>query len=336
MRAAVINEHGGLEKINVDLEYPKPSPEKNEVLIKVAATSLNYHDIFSRRGMPGIKIPMPLISGSDIAGTIEALGEDVAGWSEGDRVLVDPLILAGGKMGIIGEIAPGGKAEYTVAHSSQLIQIPDGVSFDEAAALPLAYGTAHRMMMTIGQVSEGETVLVLGASGGVGVGCVQLAKMVGAKVIACASSEGKITRLKDLGADYCVNYKEIDFREGVAQITGKPRITGEGGVDVAVNFTGGDTWAPTLRCVRKGGRILTCGATAGFEVTTDLRFIWTFEQKICGSNGWLREDLLKLLELVRDGMLMPVIDKVYPLEETAEAERQLEDRLVFGKVLVKP
>lgn len=286
--------------------------------------------------MPGIKIPMPLISGSDIAGTVEELGKGVEGWSVGDRVLLDPMSFHTGKAGIIGEIVPGGKAEYCVAGDYQLINLEDNVRFEDAAVLPLAYGTAYRMMSTIGQVTEGEKVLVLGASGGVGVACVQLAKLAGATVIACASSEEKIASLKEIGADYGVNYKDQDLPTSVYDIVGKPRLTGEGGVDVAVNFTGGETWTPTIRCVKTRGRILTCGATAGYEAMTDLRFIWSFEQAIRGSNGWERSDLLALLNLVGEDKLKPVIDRVYPLEETAEAERQLEDRLVMGKVLIKP
>ena len=176
----------------------------------------------------------------------------------------------------------------------------------------------------------------MGASGGVGVASVQLAKLAGATVIACAGSADKIARLKEIGADHCINYHETDFMKAVWGIVGKPKILGEGGVDVAVNFTAGDTWTPTIRCVKKGGRLLTCGATAGYEAITDLRYVWTFEHQILGSNGWLREDLLRLVELMATGALKPVIGQTFSLDDTAEAERQMEAREIFGKVLIKP
>jgi alcohol dehydrogenase len=217
-----------------------------------------------------------------------------------------------------------------------LIEIPAAVTFEQAASLPLAYGTAHRMLFARGGLRAGERVLVLGASGGVGVACVQLAKLVGAEVIACASSEAKLQRLREIGADHVVNYRERPFLDAVKEIYGKPRMTGSGGVDVAVNFTGGDTLLPTQKCVKLGGRILCCGATAGFDLHLDARYWWTFEQTLIGSDGWVKEDLSALLELVASARLNPIIDRVLPLEQAAEAERLLEDREVFGKVVLRP
>ena len=216
-----------------------------------------------------------------------------------------------------------------------LIELPSQVSFEAAASLPLAYGTAHRMLVTRGGVRSGERVLVLGASGGVGVACVQIAKLLGAEVIACAGSADKLRRLRELGADHVVNYREQPFTEAIKSLYGKPRVTGSGGVDVAVNFTGGDTLLPTQKCVKLGGRILCCGATAGFDLQLDARYWWTFEQTLIGSDGWMKEDLRSLLGLVADGRLRPVIDRILPLEQTAEGERLLEDREVFGKVMLK-
>lgn len=214
----------------------------------------------------------------------------------------------------------------------------DAVSLEDAASLPLAYATAHRMLVTRGRIQAGERVLILGASGGVGVACVQLAKLLGAEVVACASSASKIARLEALGADHCINYLETRFLDGIRERYGKPRITGEGGVgvDVAVNFTGGDTWTDTQKCVRVGGRILTCGATAGFDLRTDARYLWTFEHQMIGSNGWTPDDIIRLMDMIAAGELSPVIDARLPLEQTADGERLLEDREVFGKVLVIP
>ena len=336
MRAAVVMEHGNTDTIEIHENYPDPGYEANEVLIRVGATSLNYHDIFSRRGMPGIRIPMPLITGSDISGEIVEVGADVEGWSPGDRVLINPIIHRDGKFGMIGETIDGGKAELVVAGDYQLIRLPDEVTFAQAASLPLAYGTAHRMMRTIGHVSEGETVLVLGASGGVGVCCVQLAKLAGATVIACAGSQDKLDRLAELGADHGINYREQDMMKAVWEIAGKPKVFGTGGVDLAVNFTGGDTWTPTIRCVTLGGRIVTCGATAGYDANTDLRYVWTFEHQILGSNGWQDEDLRSLLDLAASGEMEPVISEVFPLDQTAHAEQLMEDRKIFGKVIIQP
>jgi alcohol dehydrogenase len=306
----------------------------------VRATSLNYHDIFTRRGMPGIKIPLPVIMGLDVAGTVVNVGTDVEGWKAGDRVLVDPLDRVDG--GLMGETMNGGLAELCKARAHQLVRIPDNVSFEQAAALPVAYGTAHRMMTTNGQVTTGEKVLILGASGGVGVCCVQLAKIAGAYVIACAGSEEKARRLKELGADEVILYTEEDFMQVVRQRHGRPQRVGgggssvNGGVDVVVNFTGGDTWVKSLRTLKLGGRVLTCGATAGYDPAEDLRVIWTFELQIRGSNGWGREDLQKLFALVSAGKLSAMIDKSFPLEQAADALRMLEDRTVFGKVVVTP
>ena len=237
---------------------------------------------------------------------------------------------------MLGETVDGGRAELVVVRQSMLVEIPAGVGFEQAAALPLAYGTAYRMMITRGKIRAGERIMVLGASGGVGVACMQLAQMIGAEVLAFASSDAKMRRLKEIGASHVANYIDKPFLDTVKEIYGKPRITGAGGVDVAVNFTGGDTLPATQKCVNLNGRILCCGATAGFDLTLDARYWWTYEHTLIGSNGWHIDDLKILLDLVADGRLVPVIDKVLPLEETAEGERLLEDREVVGKVLLKP
>lgn len=286
--------------------------------------------------MPGIRIPLPVIVGSDIAGTVASVGQDVTRWTPGDRVVIDPVYREGDRFGMIGEVADGGRAERVGVPERQLIRVPDAVSLEDAASLPLAYATAHRMMVTRGRVQAGERVLILGASGGVGVACVQLAKLLGAEVVACASSASKIARLQALGADHCINYLETRFLDGIRERYGKPRITGEGGVDVAVNFTGGDTWTDTQKCVRVGGRILTCGATAGYDLRTDARYLWTFEHQMIGSNGWTPDDIIRLMGMIAAGELSPAIDARLPLDQTAEGERLLEDREVFGKVLIIP
>jgi len=335
MRALLTTAHGGRDTLQLR-QVPSPRPGAAEVLVAVAATSVNYHDIFTRRGMPGVRIALPVIAGSDIAGTVLAVGSAADGSWIGKRVLVDPVLREGEHFGMLGETLPGGRAEQITVAQSMLIEIPAGVTFDQAAALPLAYGTAYRMLFTRGGLRAGERILVLGASGGVGVACVQLAKFAGAEVIACAGSAPKLQRLREIGADHVVNYRERPLLEAVKELYGKPRITGSGGVDVAVNFTGGDTLIETQKCVTLGGRILCCGATAGFDLRLDARYWWTFEHTLIGSDGWMKEDLSTLLDLVAGGRLNPVVDRVLPLEQAAEGERLLEDREVFGKVVLRP
>jgi alcohol dehydrogenase len=335
MKAAVIHGHGGPEALKFETEWPIPSAGRGDVVVRVRACSLNYHDVFTRRGMPGVKLSLPIVPGLDVAGEITEIGADVEGWHVGDRVLVDPRNRVEG--GLQGETVDGGLAEFMRARAHQLVRIPHAVTFAQAAALPVAYGTAHRMLFTIGAVKAGDKILVLGASGGVGTGTVLLAKHAGAEVIACASSTGKLSRLQELGADHLVNYAETDFVSEIYRLYNKPhRRHYEGGVDVVVNFTGGDTWVRSFRVLQRGGKLLTCGATAGFDPKTDLRYIWSFELKILGSNSWEREDLTALLTMVASGALKPVIDRTFPLSEAREALRLIEDREVFGKVIVEP
>jgi NADPH:quinone reductase-like Zn-dependent oxidoreductase len=334
MKAVVLHEHGGLDKLQLVTDFPDPVVKEGHVVIRVRATSFNYHDVFTVRGMPGIKVPMPMTIGLALAGEIIEVGPGVSGWQRGDRVLVNPL---NRKKGLMGEMMHGGLAEKCLVEDHQLLRMPEKVTYEQAASLPVAYGTAHRMIVTHDTIQPGEKVMVLGASGGVGTGCVLLAKMRGAEVIACASSADKIQRLKDLGADHVINYKEVDFSKWAIEKYGKPqRRSYEGGVDVVINFTGGDTWAPTLRCVKRGGKILVCGATAGYDPKEDLRYIWSFELKVIGSNSFYDENLLALMDLIHQGELQPVIDEVLPLERAAEGLRLIENREVFGKVVVTP
>ena len=262
------------------------------------------------------------------------IGAGVSNWKAGDRVLVNPV---NKKKGLMGEMLDGGMAQYCLVAADQLVKMPDGVSFEDAASLPVAYGTAHRMLITHNTIKKGDKVLILGASGGVGTGCVILAKLLGAEVIACASSDEKLKALKDMGADEVVDYTKTDWSKWAVEKYGKPqRRTYDGGVDVVINFTGGDTWVPSLRCVKRGGKILVCGATAGYDPKEDLRYIWSFEIEVKGSNSFYDDDLAGLMALIQQGKMKPVIDKVLPLEQAAEGLRLIQDRKVIGKVVVKP
>jgi alcohol dehydrogenase len=334
MKAVVLRQHGTLDTLEYVTDFPDPVICDDHVIIRVHATSFNYHDVFTVRGMPGIKVPFPMIIGLDLAGEIIEVGNGVSGWKVGDRVLVNPL---NKKKGLMGEMMHGGLAERCLVAAEQLIRMPDQVSYADAASLPVAYGTAHRMMITHNTIKKGDKVLVLGASGGVGTGCVLLAKMLGAEVIACASSADKIQRLSDMGADHVINYKETDFSKWAVEKFGKPqRRNYEGGVDVVINFTGGDTWAPSLKCVKRGGKILVCGATAGYDPKEDLRYVWSFEIQIIGSNSFYDDNLSALMDLIQIGKLKPVIDVALPLERAAEGLKLIENREVFGKVIITP
>jgi alcohol dehydrogenase len=333
MKALILSEHGDVDKLHVG-EMPIPKAVPGHVVIRVRASSFNYHDVFTVKGMPGIKVPLPVVIGLDMAGEITEVGDNVENWSVGARVLVNPL---NKKKGLMGEMLDGGMAQYCLVGADQLIAMPEGVTFEEAASLPVAYGTAHRMLVTHNTIKPGDRVVILGASGGVGTGCVTLAKMLGAEVIAAAGSADKAERLKAMGADHVINYRDTDFSKWVIEKYGKPqRRSYEGGADVVINFTGGDTWVPSLKCIKRGGSLLVCGATAGHDPKEDLRYIWSFEIRVIGSNSFYDDNLSALMELIRTRKIAVQIDKVLPLEQAAEGLRMIRDREVLGKIVVTP
>jgi len=333
VRAVVYHEHGSPEVLRVE-EAAEPELREGDALIEVAATSMNGFDPMMLTGSTQLKTPMPMIPCGDYAGRIAGFGPntDPGSWQVGDRVCPHPFVFG---EGMTGETRSGAACERVRIPVQNLIAIPDAVSDVQAATLPIAYGTAYRMMRTRGEVREGETVLILGATGGVGTGCVQLAKSAGARVIATGSGEEKLERLEKLGADHTVDSRSEDWVAQVHAIAGKPRMGVGGGVDVAINYIGGETWAQTLKCLRADGRMLTCGATIGFDPPTDIRYIWTYEQRIIGSNGWMPDEQVALLDLVALGGFDPVIDRVLPLERLHEGMQALIDRKVFGKVVIE-
>jgi alcohol dehydrogenase len=325
MRVIAIQQHGGIEQMKLD-EWPVPRAGPNQAIVEIRACGLNYMDVFVLHGMPDLPTQMPRIPGGDIAGIVREVGEGVSADWVGKRVVLFPRFPQGG---VLGEHGNGGLCEFIAVDQRQLIEIPDGVGFREAAALPIAYGTSHRMLFTRGGLKKGEKVLILGASGGVGVSCVQFAKMAGAEVYACTSGEEKARKLKALGADHVIDYSgDADFSRQVWAATGKK------GVDVAINFTGGDTWIPTQRCMAVHGRILTCGSTVGHLCMIDVRFVWFREIEIIGSRAYLPEDIKACLDFVARGKLAPVVEKELPLEQAAEGVRMLDERRVFGKIIV--
>ena len=327
MKVMALQAHGSIDQLKFD-EWEMPVPTDGQALIEIRACGLNYMDVFVMHGMPDMPTKMPRIPGGDIAGIVRDVGSDVPKDWIGKRVVLFPRFPTGG---VLGENGNGGLCQFIAADHRQLIEIPENVSFDEAAALPIAYGTSHRMLFTRGNIKAGEKVLILGASGGVGVSCLQFAKMAGCEVFACTSSEEKGRKLTELGADHIINYVETpEFSRAVWTASGKK------GVDVAINFTGGDTWIQTQRCMAVGGRILTCGSTAGHISEIDIRFLWHRETEIIGSRAYVPEDIVACLNYVASGQLKPVMEIRLPLDRAAEGIALLEGRRIFGKVIVNP
>jgi alcohol dehydrogenase len=336
MRAAIFTEHGGVDKISIG-DFPDPECGPEDVVIKVNAVSLNGFDPMILGGTTGLPTPFPMIPGGDFAGEIVELGGAVRGWAVGDRVCPHPFVPG---EGMTGETRLGAASEYTRIPAIHLIRTPDGVSDDDAAALPIAYGTAYRMMLTRGKVRAADTVLILGATGGVGTCCLQLAKAAGATVIVTGSAKWKLDKLRELGADHVIDTSQEDLVKACHAIAGKPRmgLTGDsgGGADVIINYIGGETWAQSLRCLKPDGRMLTCGATAGYAPPTDIRYIWTYEQNIIGSNGWTMEEQVAVLDMVDTKALTPVIHAARPLDQIAPSIQELIDRAIVGKSIIRP
>jgi alcohol dehydrogenase len=325
MKAAVIEKQGGIDGI-VYREFPDPEVRPGDVLVRVEACGLNYFDIFVRRGMPGLPVKLPFISGGDIAGTVAALGSEAKGFKVGDPILVDPMTTEG----MVGEEVQGGMAELVRVQHQFVIPLDSRLPFERAACIPVNFGTAIRMLHTNGNIQENDLILMLGASGGVGTAAVQVAKAHGARVIACAGSDAKCARLKELGADYVINYSKDDFSRQAWAISGKK------GVDICVNFTGGDTWVPSLRALKRYGKLLTCGATAGFDPKEDIRYIWQRELRIIGSNGYLKEDVSQAMIAVAEGKFQLPEIRTFPMSKLAEAESLMEARDFFGKIVLIP
>jgi NADPH:quinone reductase-like Zn-dependent oxidoreductase len=326
VRAVRIHEDGGPEVLVLE-EAPDPTAGQGEVLVRLRASALNHLDVWIRKGLPSV--PKPRILGADGAGVVEALGEGVSGFEVGERVVLNPGIEAGGgRIHVIGEHGDGTNAELIAVPATNVHPIPDGLSFEEAAAFPLVFETAYRMLVTRAGLREGEWVLTWGIGGGVSTATLAIAKALGAKVIVTSSSEPKLERARELGADATVNHSTGDVKEAVKEATGGH------GADVVVETVGEATWATSLQVAAPGGRITVCGATSGPNPPAALHRVWWKQLSVLGSTMGTGEDFAGAYELVASGRARPVVDTVLPLEEIRAAHERLEGGEQLGKVVL--
>ncbi len=340
MRAVIVREHGGYDKLRFE-DLPKPQPGPTEVRVRVRAVALNHMDLWVRKGIDGGGFPLPLIPGCDVAGDVESVGAAVTRVKPGDRVVIAPGYSCGvcqhcragdhnlcKDYGIFGESKHGGCAEFIVVPEVNALPIPRDMPYETIAAVPLVFLTAWHMMVARVQVKPTDTVLVLAAGSGVSSGAIQIAKLYGARVIATASSDGKLAKARDLGADETINHATTDIGKAVRELTAKR------GVDVVVDHVGSATLPTSIRAMAKGGRLVTCGATSGYDARIDMRFVFFKSLSVLGSTMGGLAELGTVLQLVERGLLRPVIDSVLPFEQVAEAHRRMEEREQFGKVVL--
>ena len=345
MKAVVFHEHGGLDVLKYE-DAPDPTLSPKDVLIRVKASSCNFNDIWARRGLPGMKFDLPHISGSDGAGEVVEVGSAVTEVQAGQKVLTHPAIscrtceaCTSGheyfcrKFRIWGfQTGPydGGHAELARLPETNVIPIPTNLTFEEAAAIPLVLLTAYHMLVTRAQLKAGEDVLLWGASSGVGHIGLQIAKILGARVIAVAGTDEKCNKARDLGADEVINYNTQDVVKEVRQLTNKK------GVEVVFEHTGQTTWERSVASMAWGGRLVICGNTTGHEAKTDLRFLFNKQLSLLGSHQGNKAELLKGLKWVESGKIKPVIDSTYPLKDIVRAQEKMEMGRHFGKIVLKP
>jgi NADPH:quinone reductase-like Zn-dependent oxidoreductase len=342
VKAALIRRHGGPETIEI-AEVPEPEPQAGEVLVQVKAAGMNHLDTWVRRGLPGRRLPLPMIPGADAAGIAAEVAPGAHGVREGDRVFVAPgysctrcaLCLSGEEAlcrdyGIFGEHRNGTQAEYVVVPAGNVMPLPEGMSFEEGAAFPLVFLTAWHMLVHRAGLRPGESALVHAGGSGIGTAAIQIARLHGARVIATVGTEEKARRARALGADETILYREVDFCDEVR------RLTARRGVDVVVESIGEETWDRSIRSLARGGRLVTCGATSGYEGKTDIRYVFFKGLSILGSTMGSRSELLRIAEFMAGGRLRPVIDRILPLDRIAEGHRAMAERSLFGKIVLVP
>ena len=340
MKAVRFHEHGDPDVLRYE-DAPDPPARVNRVVVRVRACALNRLDLFQRRGLDRVRIPLPHISGADIAGEIVSAGAQVSAWRAGDRVMLQPGLSCGvcaeclggrdnrcASYDVFGYQCDGGYAELVSAPVQNLIRLPDAIDFTTAAAFPLVFLTAWHMLVTEGQLTEQQTVLVLAAGSGVGQAAVQIAHAIGARVIATTGGEAKAARARSLGADEVIDHYSGDVLGRVKELTGGR------GVNLVIEHVGKATWDRSVRCLARGGRLVTCGATTGHEAALDLRHLFARQLSIVGSYMGAKGELLRVAEWFFRGRVRPVIDRTFPLSEAAQAHRYLESSVHFGKVVL--
>jgi 2-desacetyl-2-hydroxyethyl bacteriochlorophyllide A dehydrogenase len=342
MKCVRIHEHGGVEKLVQD-NVPTPTIGPADVLVQVKATSINHLDLWVRKGLPGVKFSLPLIPGVDAAGIVAEVGDGVHHLKAGDRVVVAQGISCGhckhcldgndnlcAEYRLIGEHRDGADAEFIAVPARNIQKLPQTVSFESAAAAALVFLTAWQMLVDKARVKHTETVLVVGASSGVGSAGIQIAKLMGARVLATTSSEEKAAKTREIGADEVINYKSESVFDKVRKLTDKR------GVDVVFDHVGASIWEENIKMLAKGGRLVTCGATSGYEAKTDLRYIFYKQLQILGSTMGRKGDLMTIMNLIGQGKLKPVIDRVLLLSEVRQAHQIVEEGRHFGKIVLIP
>jgi len=342
LKAVVFRAHGGPEVLHYT-DVPTPTPGPGDVLIRVECCSINHLDIWLRQGIPAYQLTLPHICGCDVAGRVEQVGPNVTSVTVGTPVFVAPGLSCFQcawcrrgddnlceTYGIFGAKTDGGYAEFAKARAGDLVPIPAGVSVETAAAFPLVFLTAWHMLMTRAGLRSGETVLVHAAGSGIGHAAIQIAKHAGATVFTTVGADAKRPKANALGADEVINYQREDFVSRVRALTNHQ------GVDVVFEHIGPQTWEGSVKCLAKGGRLVTCGATSGPSVPLDLRYVFSRQLTVLGSIMGTRAELLTLTELIGKGVLAPVVDTVYPLSEARNAQERMLARDVFGKLLLRP
>jgi NADPH:quinone reductase-like Zn-dependent oxidoreductase len=339
MKAVRIHQFGGPEVLTYE-DVAEPQLRKDQVLVRVRACSLNHLDVWVRKGLPGVKLPH--ILGSDIAGEVVELGEYVSGFKVGQRILVAPMHFCGRcekcvaglqnqcrEFTVLGNGVDGGNCELIAVTTANVISIPDALDFRQAASVPLVFVTAWHMLVGRAGIRPGQTVLVLGAGSGVGIAAIQIAKLFHCRVITTAGDETKLAKGRELGADYGINHYQQKISEEVRKITNKE------GVDIVVEHVGAATWDESVKSLKSGGKLVTCGATTGPNVGIDLRHLFARQLTLLGSYMGTMGELHEVLRLVFAGRMQPVVDHVFPLAELRAAHEYLENSQMFGKVIVE-
>lgn len=345
MKAVVFEGHGGTEVLQY-MDVPEPQIDATEVLIRVEASGCNYNDIWARRGLPGVEITLPHISGSDAAGEVIEVGSEVNSVKVGDQVMVHPglscrtceMCTSGQEFfcrrfriwGFQTGPLDGGHAQYAKLTEVNLIPKPTGLSFEEAASLPLILMTVWRMLVSRAHIQAGDHVLIWGGAGGLGSMAIQVCNLFGAKAIAVVSSEEKAKYAADLGASWCINRTTQDVTNEIKKITNRR------GADIVFEHTGKATWKQSIAALKRGGSLVTCGATSGFMGETDIRFLWNKQMSFYGSHMASKGELLHAMKFVESGQIKPLVNRVLPLRDAAKAQSLMEEGKVMGKIVLVP